>query len=80
MLERFDGYTRMELRPVTGRTHQLRVHCAHMGHPILGDPQYGNEASAFGLESQILCARRLEFIHPITGQDLKLESTMEATL
>ena len=80
VLERFDGYTRLELRPITGRTHQLRVHCAHMGHPILGDPQYGNEASAFGLESQILCAKVLEFIHPITGEKLILESTMEATL
>ena len=80
VLERFDDYTRMELRPITGRTHQLRVHCAHMGHPILGDPQYGNEASAFGLESQILCAKVLEFIHPITGEKLILESTMEAML
>ena len=40
LLERFDGYSKLALRPVTGRTHQLRVHCAHMGHPILGDPQY----------------------------------------
>ena len=79
-LERFDGYTRMELWPVTGRTHQLRVHCAHVGHPILGDPQYGNEESGFGLSSQVLCARSLEFMHPITGEHLILESTMEATL
>ena len=80
VLERFDGYTKLALRPVTGRTHQLRVHCAHMGHPILGDPQYGNEASGFGLSGQMLCAKRLEFIHPITGENLILESTMEATL
>ena len=80
VLERFDGYTKLALRPVTGRTHQLRVHCAHLGHPILGDPQYGNEASCFGLESQMLCAKRLEFIHPITGENLILESTMEAAL
>ena len=80
VLERRDGYTRLQLRPVTGRTHQLRVHCAHLGHPILGDPQYGNEASIFGLSSQMLCAKRLEFIHPITGEELILESTMEAML
>ena len=80
VLERFDGYTKLALRPVTGRTHQLRVHCAHMGHPILGDPQYGNGASAFGLSSQMLCAKKLEFIHPLTGENLILESTMEATL
>ena len=80
VLERFDGYTKLALRPVTGRTHQLRVHCAHMGHPILGDPQYGNEESGFGLTSQMLCAKRLELIHPITNEHLILESKMEATL
>ena len=80
VLERFENYTKLALRPVTGRTHQLRVHCAYLGHPILGDPQYGNEASAFGLPSQMLCAKRLDFVHPITGEELILESTMEAML
>ena len=80
VLERLDGYTKMQLRPVTGRTHQLRVHCAYLSHPILGDPQYGNEASQFGLSSQMLCAKRLEFTHPITGEKLILESNLEATL
>ena len=80
VLQRYEGFTKLQLRPVTGRTHQLRVHCAHMGHPILGDPQYGNEESAFGLESQMLCAKALEFIHPITGEYLVLESNMEAML
>jgi len=80
VLERREGYSKMQLRPVTGRTHQLRVHCAYRGHPILGDPQYGNEASGFGLTSQMLCAKTLEFIHPITGEKHILESTMEAML
>ena len=80
VLERFGSYTKLALRPVTGRTHQLRVHCAYLGHPILGDPQYGNEQSGFGLSSQMLCAKRLEFEHPLTGENLILESTMEATL
>ena len=80
VLERQEGYTKLQLCPITGRTHQLRVHCAHLGHPILGDPQYGNEASAFGLPSQILCAKRLEFDHPITGEHLILESNLEAML
>ena len=79
-LERFADLPKLQLRPITGRTHQLRVHCAHMGHPILGDPQYGNERSSFGLPSQMLCAKRLEFTHPITGEKLKLESKLEATL
>lgn len=80
VLRRFDGFTKLELRPITGRTHQLRVHCAYLGHPILGDPQYGNEESGFGLESQMLCAKSLEFDHPVTGEHLILKSHMEAML
>ena len=80
VLERHHGYTKLALRPVTGRTHQLRLHCAYIGHPILGDPQYGNEESAFGLPHQMLCARSLQFRHPITGAELLLESRMDADL
>lgn len=79
VLERRDRCSLLELRPFTGRTHQLRVHCAHMGFPILGDPQYGSPESMelsrqLGLESQLLCAQKLEFIHPVTGEPLRLES------
>ncbi len=80
VLERFEHYTKLELQPITGRTHQLRVHCAHMGHPILGDPQYGNEHSRFGLESQMLCAKSLEFDHPITGDHVHIKSYMDAKI
>ena len=67
---------------VTGRTHQLRVHCAYMGFPILGDPQYGTEesrrfSSELGLTYQMLCAHRLEFTHPLTGDSMVLESRMD---
>lgn len=72
VLERRDGITKLALRLITGRTHQLRVHCAHMGYPILGDPQYGSDASQalsaeLGLSSQLLCARSLRFPHPAPG-------------
>ena len=80
VLQRFEGYTKLALTPVTGRTHQLRVHCAHMGFPILGDPQYGSGVEDFGLPHQMLCAKRLEFTHPITGENLVLESQMDAKL
>ena len=80
VLERRDGYTKLALRPVTGRTHQLRVHCAHMGYPILGDPQYGNGAADFSLTHQLLCARKLEFDHPVTGAHLILESNLDAKI
>ena len=79
VLARFPGGTRLRLEPVTGRTHQLRVHCAHVGCPILGDAQYGTaESQAFsgrlGLTHQQLCARRLCFPHPLTGLTVELES------
>lgn len=77
-----DGQTsRLELHPITGRTHQLRVHCAWMGCPILGDPQYGSPESqclsrALGLTHQMLCARQIDFHHPITGESITLTSAM----
>ena len=78
VLERKEDLCKLALRPVTGRTHQLRVHCAHMGYPILGDPQYGSEESQMGLPSQLLCAHSLEFDHPMTGKHLILVSKMDA--
>ena len=82
VLERREESCLLELEPVTGRTHQLRLHCAHMGFPILGDPQYGSAASVaysqgLGLTTQLLCAKSLEFTHPITGETLHLESKMD---
>ena len=85
LLETGDGYSKLALRPVTGRTHQLRVHCAYMGFPILGDPQYGSEESQtfsarLGLSHQMLCAKILEFPHPITGKPMILQSNMDVFL
>ena len=82
VLERRGNVTKLELQPVTGRTHQLRVHCAHMDWPILGDPQYGSEASQslseqMGLTSQLLCAKSLSFPHPITGEQMELSSQLD---
>lgn len=85
VLERKNGIAKLALRPITGRTHQLRVHCAHMGYPILGDPQYGSDASQarsaeLGLSSQLLCAKSLSFPHPVTGEQLKLFSELDAEI
>ena len=79
VLERREGITKLALQPITGRTHQLRVHCSHMGYPILGDPQYGSEASLrlsaeLGYTSQLLCAKSLSFPHPITGAQITIRS------
>lgn len=85
VLEQGEDTARLELHPITGRTHQLRLHCAFLGCPILGDPQYGSEASQaysaqLGIASQLLCAKRLEFSHPITGERMVLESRLDAWL
>ena len=77
VLERQEGVTKLALRPITGRTHQLRVHCAYMGYPILGDPQYGTAECIRNLPYQQLCAKKLELHHPVTGEVLILESNMD---
>ena len=84
VLDRGESLCRLALTPVTGRTHQLRLHCAYAGFPIVGDPQYGNESSLawaekLGVTGQQLCAKRLEFTHPVTGQALTLESGMDVS-
>ena len=76
VLERFPGYTYVECRLETGRTHQIRVHMAHIGHPILGDTVYGAKKPYPGLAGQCLHARRLRFIHPTTGQPVELECSL----
>ena len=83
VLERKGQFTKLALQPVTGRTHQLRVHCAYMGYPILGDPQYGSTESqkfskAMGMETQRLCARKLTFTHPVTGEKITVTSHFTA--
>ena len=67
VLERFAGYTLVECRLETGRTHQIRVHMAYRGHPILGDTVYGHKKPELGQSSQCLHARELTFVHPRTG-------------
>ena len=72
VLGRYPGYTHIQCRLETGRTHQIRVHLSSLGHPLLGDTVYGGRPWP-GLAGQCLHARRLSFIHPRTGQRLTLE-------
>ena len=73
VLGRYPGYTHVECRLETGRTHQIRVHMASIGHPLLGDVVYGSKKPWPGLAGQCLHARRLKFIHPTTGQPVEVE-------
>ncbi len=74
VLERFGAYTLVECRLETGRTHQIRVHMASIGHPLLGDEVYGQRKQPFRLEGQCLHAKTLGFRHPRTGEYVEFDS------
>ena len=76
VLERYPGAAYVECRLETGRTHQIRVHMAYIGHPILGDTVYGNRKSVPGLQGQCLHAVGLKFIHPRTGEPVQLTCSL----
>jgi pseudouridine synthase, RluA family len=71
VIARYPGYTWIRCRLETGRTHQIRVHMAHIGHPLLGDTLYGGKKDK-GMETQCLHARGLKFIHPVTGEAVEI--------
>ncbi len=68
VLRHFSGFTEIEARLETGRTHQIRVHMASLGHPLLGDTVYGPARQPYRLNGQMLHAGLLGFVHPVTGQ------------
>ncbi len=74
VLEEFPGYSHVRLCLETGRTHQIRVHMAYLGHPVAGDTVYG--AAADGLQGQCLHARHIGFRHPVTGEWLEFDSPL----
>ena len=76
VLKRFAAYTYVELSLKTGRTHQIRVHMAHLGHGVVGDRLYGPKKQNFALAGQVLHAKVLGFKHPISGEDLCFESAL----
>lgn len=76
VLERFGQYTYVECRLETGRTHQIRVHMASIGHPLLGDTVYGSAKDPFHLEGQALHAMILGFLHPVTGEYMEFTAPL----
>ena len=74
-------FSLLEVELLTGRTHQIRVHLAHAGHPIVGDDKYGDFALNRELKQRLLLhAARLAFRHPVTGESMKLESPLPAEM
>lgn len=76
VIARFKGFTYLSLRLETGRTHQIRVHMAYIGHPVAGDPVYGPAKVMSALGGQCLHAKTLGFIHPITGAEMRFDSEL----
>ena len=78
VIARYNGYTHVRCMLETGRTHQIRVHMAHIGHPLLGDMVYGRKRAEKGLEGQCLHAKELRFLHPRTGEPVTVTSELPA--
>ena len=76
VIEKLGKYTWVELQLETGRTHQIRVHMSYIGHPLLGDPVYGQKKCPFNLNGQVLHAKVLGFIHPRTGEYMEFNSEL----
>lgn len=76
ILERFGEYTLIQCNLETGRTHQIRVHMAHIGHPLVGDNVYGRKKQKFKVLGQVLHAKKLGFIHPTTGEYIEFDSEL----
>ena len=74
MLERYGYQTLVECVLETGRTHQIRVHFAHIGHPVVNDPFYGYRRMDFPIEGQVLHSHTLDIVHPITGKEMHFEA------
>lgn len=76
VINRYDKYTLLDIKIDTGRTHQIRVHMAEIGHPVIGDEVYSNGKNEFNIKGQMLHAKSLEFNHPITGEKMHLEADL----
>ena len=76
VVERYGKYTLMKLKLKTGRTHQIRVHMKHIGHPVVGDDVYGSKINKFGLEGQLLHSKILGFVHPSSKKYMEFESEL----
>ena len=74
VLKRFKEHTLCEFCLQTGRTHQIRVHAKYLGHPVVGDPEYGYKNQKFRLNGQLLHAKKLSFIHPSTGERVEFSA------
>ena len=76
VIEEYNGYSHISLKLETGRTHQIRVHMAHLGHPVAGDLVYGHDKKSSELKGQCLHAIKIGFIHPIKNEYMEFSSDL----
>lgn len=76
VLERYDNYTLLQINIETGRTHQIRVHLAKIGYPIIGDEVYSSGKNEWNIKGQCLHAKSLDFRHPVTNKEMHLEAEL----
>ena len=76
VVKRYGKYTLLKLKLETGRTHQIRVHLKHIGHPVVGDDVYGIKTNKFGLDGQLLHSKTVGFVHPTTKEYMEFDSEL----
>lgn len=76
VIERLGNYTLVECKLETGRTHQIRVHMSHIGHPVVGDPKYGPRTAHFAIDGQALHSAKLTFSHPVSGETMTFKAPL----
>lgn len=80
VIKNYDHFSLLEIRPLTGRTHQIRVHMSSLGHPLVGDKIYGHKSNPLGLERQFLHASKLSFRQPSSGEELEFQAALPSDL
>ena len=76
VIKRYTEFTLVKINIQTGRTHQIRVHMAEIGHPVIGDSVYSNGKNPYGIEGQMLHSSEIEFVHPTTGKRMHLKAEL----
>lgn len=79
VIRNFSDFTELEIETETGRTHQIRVHLSHIGHPLIGDDMYGGDKNEYVSRAALHC-RNISFVHPVTGEKMSFTAPLSSDL